>query len=282
MMANQDAASNSTSTYDAPYSQAVASSMPDAEYQVDDQPAFIVGVTGNMDPTEPDVVKDRVRCLFRFLRRGTQEHSYEESVADLELHLVPLTKTVNADDHAGHHHDKPHADPATVYRDFFQDWPGLGGDPNEPNKRIPIVVLSSLAPGADQLVAEVALEPEFQQAGFHLRCPLPFPMDLYRQASTFVRQEDADKERLRQLRSIIATDNDQRCFTVAMKEDMSQSKDELSQQHKLDVPDQKRRRLRYQAAGEYIAAYSHLMIAIWDHQYDADTTAGTAIAHVGT
>ncbi|TWU02201.1 hypothetical protein [Stieleria varia] len=254
---------------------------PGSNYHVRDRPAFIVGVTGNMDCTEREQIKDQVRWLFRFLRRGTTAHPYDEVVKELLSGLIPLScphQDTERQQAPHHQHDhEPMADPSSVYREFFDEWPGLDD--------IPIIVLSSLAPGADQLVAQVALEPEFRDNGFTLRCPLPFPVNVYRTASTFVRsdptnptpeQRAADKKRQQDLRDIIPSDNDERCFTVALKSDMSLSTSELAAKHTRDSANAQQRRLRYQAAGEYIAAYSHLMIAIWDHQYDSDTTAGTA------
>src|SRR5262245_50792776 len=48
--------------------------------------------------------------------------------------------------------------------------------PHEPT----IEVLSCLAEGADQLVAEVAL-----QAGCSVRAPLPFPPEVYKKSTSF-------------------------------------------------------------------------------------------------
>jgi len=42
------------------------------------------------------------------------------------------------------------------------------------------------------------------------------------------------------------------------------------------VTDKPRRDVRYYAAGEYMAVYAHLLIAVWDHLCDKDTAVGTA------
>jgi hypothetical protein len=149
--------------------------------------------------------------------------------------------------------------------------------------RTEIVVLSSLAPGADSLVAEVALT-----EGFTVKAPLPFPPEIYQNASTFVRTEDgASPERLAELnrenvqrqdkyRDLLARVQrvtKENVFVVRLH---GEQHPPTEQQYIGDSNDPDRRRLRYYAAGEYNARYCHLLLAIWDDEKDTDTTAGTA------
>lgn len=64
--------------------------------------------------------------------------------------------------------------------------PGLG------LKDTPIVLLSSMAPGVDQIAAGVAREAEFR---FRVS-PLPFPPEQYLRSNTFTKAGDAEKAAL--------------------------------------------------------------------------------------
>lgn len=248
---------------------------------LDQQPAFIVGVTGHWDltPEDAEALRNRVRYIFRMLRHGARNEQGAFTDDAIELLKVFYQLDLSACDHK----EKVTA----VYEAFLNDWPGLGATP--------IIVLSSLAPGADQLVAEVALEKEFQELNFHLVAPTPFPVPQfepeaaqigvsYRDSSTFVRKglsSEAVVQLQNEFESIVnrmpQADGLPRGFTVTLEDDLKfKTRSEWLEQCKTDLSDQSRRRLRYQAAGEYIAAYSHLMLAIWDHIDDSAKTAGTA------
>lgn len=185
-----------------------------------------------------------------------------------------------------------------IYESFLKDWPGLNDSP--------IVVLSSLAPGADQLVANVVLEDEFQKQGFYLVAPTSFPVKefeleqfrydeqellpkrWYRDSTSFVpnrqltdeelQQASAKQEALDKIVNRMPTfPGLPRGFTVILEEDLRHhTRLEFLASCEKELADQAQRRRRYQAAGEYIAAYSHLMLAIWDHIDDSRTSAGTA------
>ena len=216
-------------------------------------PAFVIGVTGNMDLVPQAAaddpfghIKEPVRKLFRFLRGA------KGSRAGLEALLV--------------------------HRDFargLEHWRGLPAE-------TPIVVLSSLAPGADTLVAQLALEEEFANQNFHVQAPLPFPADAYREASTFRPNGATDEEvqRLQEdydavLAKVRAADSDA-AFPVLLDKDLESSEAEQMERFAKDVNDSVRRRLRYQAAGEYVAIHCDLLLAIWDDDDPACAPEGTA------
>lgn len=146
-----------------------------------------------------------------------------------------------------------------------------------------ILVLSSLAPGADQLVAEEALK-----LGLRVLAPLPFPLNfsadlaagadcsgwnerydagLYRNLTTFIRPSASDQEnRERQLQfqriayKLLRDD----CFLVRIQGDWALGGEALAQKLATDAQTESARNLRYRAAGEYIASSCDLLIAICD------------------
>ncbi len=215
-------------------------------------PAFVLGVTGHMDipDADHDAIKARLRRVFEWLR-------------------APATETFG-----------------DVGQASTGDLHGLGLHDT------PIVVLSSLAPGADSLVAEVALElgatvklGDDVTPAITVRAPLPFPPHIYRDATTFKRDGDAKETERRQtafdalLKRLPPTD----VFPVLTRDDWPAdpatgvpSESAVFQRFQQDVGDQSRRRLRYRTAGEYIAGYSDLLVALWDGNESDDSEAGTA------
>lgn len=124
--------------------------------------------------------------------------------------------------------------------------------------KTPIVLLSSLAPGADQLAAKVALE-----EGLEVRCPLPFPYEMYRIGSTFnstpVISAINRQEKLDGLIDRIGLDN---TFVVTHADDHREYQPYLNDQLK----DKEFRNRRFRASGEFIAANCDLLIAICDQE----------------
>ena len=118
-------------------------------------------------------------------------------------------------------------------RDFFaqlqRDFPGL-----------PLVVLSALAEGGDQLVAEEALA-----IGARLIAPLPLPRDLY--AEDFV--DPAVRA----------------CFDILCghAEIVLLPKLMATPRHAIGSPGRARDR-QYAKVGVYIASHSHVLLAIWN------------------
>jgi hypothetical protein len=136
----------------------------------------------------------------------------------------------------------------------------------------PIILLSSLAPGADQWVVEAARE---MDPSVRALAPLPFLKDQYLKASTFerdgvVKDEAASK--------FLADFPDEDVFVVRLLDEIDLNDDELRAKHKsilTDPPGKPERDRRYAAAGEYVAAYSDILIALTDKPIGAAENAIT-------
>jgi hypothetical protein len=133
--------------------------------------------------------------------------------------------------------------------------PGLG------LKHTPVILLSSFAPGADQLAVEVArgMEPPF-----HVLAPLPFLRDQYLQASTFKRDGVVKDEAASRF---LAEFPEEDLFVVRLPDEIDLDDDALRARHRfmLNGPEGKTERdRRYAAAGQYVAAYSDILIALTD------------------
>jgi hypothetical protein len=239
------------------------------------QPAFLIGVTGHMDldPAQVPLLEERVERLLRFLK-STPDAPQRPAL------LKALVQDLAPDD----------AQAAAMCTAALSSWGGL--------EHTPIVVLSSLAPGADSLVARVAVklarEPEFLQGGLSVQAPLPFPHDLYGEASTFVwkgadgkadRESPENRRRRQDYDELVAAvGGPSQTFPVWLESDRQRTAPagQLAARHHQqcaldrDAPDATARRARYRAAGEYLAAYAHLLIAIWDQEDDHETDVGTA------
>ena len=128
-------------------------------------------------------------------------------------------------------------------------------------KNTPIILLSSLAPGADQWVTEAALE---MDPPLLVLAPLPFLKDQYLEASTFKRDGVMKDEAASKF---LAEFPDENVFVVRLLDEIDLDDDALRAKHKniLTGPAGKQERdRRYAAAGEYVAAYSDILIALTD------------------
>jgi hypothetical protein len=103
----------------------------------------------------------------------------------------------------------------------------------------PVVVMSSLARGADQLAADAALS-----WGLAIIAPLPFPSDIYRRSSTFAGY-DKDADKLDDLLSSHKVES----FVVPLP--MGPLEDDLEAWAEI-AQDQQGRRTCYANAGGYI------------------------------
>lgn len=110
----------------------------------------------------------------------------------------------------------------------------------------PFVMLNSIASGADILCAEVAL-----QLGMRLVCPLPLPIDEYRK--DFTGADAAAFDALIQRAD---------CTFVAP---------DIEMPHQSATRDD-----HYRQAGQYIAAHSHVLLALWDGSPAKPDGCGTA------
>jgi hypothetical protein len=128
-------------------------------------------------------------------------------------------------------------------------------------KNTPIILLSSLAPGADQWVVEAARE---MDPPVRALASIPFLKDQYLEVSTFkrdgvTRDEAASK--------FLAEFPDEDVFVVRLREEIDLDDDALRARHQpvITGPDGKQQRdRRYVAAREYVAAYSDILIALTD------------------
>ena len=168
----------------------------------------------------------------------------------------------------------------------------------------PVVLLSSLAPGIDTIVAETCLHyREATGRPVFVRAPIPFPFDILDRCSSY--STDADKARLHRLverlRAQPGWDEERDLFCVRIDNDWEAKSASGLEAGTLTcdaernlatrlAPDadiegtivyggatQKRRRLRYRAAGEAVALYSHLLIAIHDHQWDGSQSPASTL-----
>lgn len=116
--------------------------------------------------------------------------------------------------------------------------------------RTPLLLLTPLASGADRLVARIAVA-----EGIPYRVPMPIPESEYRQ--DFTPEEDAEFVTLR---------NGAQAF-FAMPFVNGNTLD--------NVVEPERRARQYAKVGAYIAAASHVLIALWDGK-QTDSVGGTA------
>ncbi len=105
----------------------------------------------------------------------------------------------------------------------------------------PLIVLSSLAEGADRLVARIACK-EF---GAILVAPLPMPQEAYEQDFS----DEVSRQEFREL-----LDQAGRVVTLPF----------LTGTTLTNVAEPARRDSQYQAVGKYIARHCHILIALWD------------------
>jgi hypothetical protein len=230
-----------------------------------DNPAFLIGVTGYMDLHACDVesLEKRVHLIFRFLHHGARfrHEAYDQrALSDVLVEeLIPP-----------HCNSQQRQMLRLQYQRALSSWPGLADTP--------IVVLCALAPGADSLVAKIALKEEFRNRGFHVRAALPFPFELYREASTFVRSDGSAEDNLRRQSAfdqLVKEIGPRNAVAVRLHEDLGLKPDELLKKYRADLNVKGRRHDRYYAAGEYLTVCTHLMLAVWSGEREP-TRAGTS------
>ncbi len=143
--------------------------------------------------------------------------------------------------------------------------PGDRGDvslgPGLALKNTPIILLSSLAPGADQLVVEAARETD---PPVRVLAPLPFLKDQYLEASTF-KQDGVTKDEAAS--KFLADFPEEDAFVVRLLNEIDLDDDALRAKHRsilIGPAGKLERDRRYAAAGEYVAAYCDILIALTD------------------
>lgn len=120
----------------------------------------------------------------------------------------------------------------------------------------PVVLLSSLAEGADQLCARAALE-----AGWEISAVLPLPLEEY--------EKDFSGDVLTELRSLLAACRD--VFVV------SDPEGDRSEQNLEAISGLRSHRdCMYLQAGMYVTDHCHVLLALWDGAPGKPTGCGTA------
>lgn len=199
-------------------------------------PAFVVGITGHMDIPEEDVpeIEERFRQLFRWLSEIPETADSPESDRPAWWPFIERRCL----DESGEYDDRP--------------LPGLGLE----NQRI--VLLTSLAPGADTIAARIALE-----EGIEVRAPLPFPVDLYPRASTFTAASDPEKA-VAEFQNLTGGETPPvETFPVLLASDIEKSVAEREQTFEADLENKDARNLRYRAAGEYVGTFCNVLFALF-------------------
>lgn len=199
-------------------------------------PAFIIGVTGHMDIPSGDLkeIEDRLRLIFRWLQRDSKGSESDEWI-------VP-DWFPNLETHEGRGSGQRKGARLS----------GLG------LRHQRIVLLTSLAPGADTIAARVALE-----EGIEVRAPLPFPAGLYPHSTTFTDAGDpegaiADFDRL-----VSGSEAPVDSFPVLLASDLELSIEDREKVITEDLEISERRHLRYRASGEYVATHCQLLLALF-------------------
>lgn len=252
-------------------------------------PAFIIGVTGNNDPvgylhSAPPApppaqsiraIEQTVFDIIHWLRFAPEKGQPTGRLDPCTHRWLPDENTAR--------------DTKAAYHSCWQPL-ALG--------ETPIVFLSSLAPGIDTLVAEAVFKYQDLHPGapVTVRAPLPFPEDVYRNSSSFKVGDPAPDAPgvlndlrarydavLTRLRRQPGFDPARDIFCVPLHESIDG--DPVADLSQIDPTTQRPRRyLRYRAAGEYIAAYSDILLAFYDEVHAAAEnlnpfdpfTAGTA------
>lgn len=130
----------------------------------------------------------------------------------------------------------------------------------------PLVLLSSLAEGADQLASEVALA-----NGVFVRAPLPFPADVFA-ASTSFDTEDGRKK----LKDLLANPHVESFVVPLPWTDPDHAIDWLAvATDRQNEANSTRRRQCYANAGGYLVRHCDALIALWDGR-EAERPSGTA------
>lgn len=128
----------------------------------------------------------------------------------------------------------------------------------------PLVLVSSLAEGADQICAEVAID-----LGMEIIAPLPFPVKLY---ETRFKDEAAKKK----LRELTRPQNSRvRSFLPA---GLNGAKDDFEQV----IANDEQRAQRYKDVALFVARHSHAMLVLWDGDRDEKSSITTQIVDYKT
>lgn len=227
----------------------------------------------NIAPHDEVKIAKRLRLVFRFLRFGGQRLNPErepdaepcESLAEAVVSLLVPQDASQADRLR------------KTYLRLFAAFPGMG--------ETPIVLMTNLAPGVDSIAArilddvcDVVTRETFAECGFRMVAPLPFPVQSYPRASTFVGNPKAGvvDEFQTLVDDTVGVEN---TFCVRLLEEKQVPEAELSRIRSEDILDEDASARRYYAAGEYLTTHCHLMICAWDGSRDPDSVGTPGVAH---
>lgn len=146
--------------------------------------------------------------------------------------------------------------------------PGLGAGLGL--QKTPIHLLTSLAPGVDQIAAEVA-----EEFGIQVIAPIPFPLesDQYLRSSTFQSATLEEKEVVRNYRD--------RTFYVELAAERVMDSVPAHLKREVSLRGDALKKWRYahlRASGEYVAAYADVLLAVTDLSGEKATMAQAAAA----
>lgn len=172
----------------------------------------------------------------------------------------------------------------TFFR-WLRDGGGAGrspvalGKPLGLSEQTDIIVLSSLAPGADQVVARIAMEDEFD---FHVSAPLPFAKDQYARSTAFTKEDGSEYEKEREFLEKFPTED---TFVVPLQRYNEWSEDQIRRHHEsasvfTKAGSKSERDACYRAAGEVVAAYAQILLVLTPDMEQAPTLASPgAVGH---
>lgn len=228
-----------------------------------EKPMFLVGVTGYLkpDPSHVTAIRQQVRNILLFLRDGGDAPAmtqHDEAPARLADWLAQRLGPKKLDPRLFH-----------CYRHALRQW--------KPLKNTPIAVMSALAPGADSIVAQEAID-----LGMTVIAPIAFPQTHYRNSSSFVWSDATAEENEQRQKTFDQLAAASRVFPIPLSSEEGLSPAARDAAAAVDLkalnPDgSPRRHDRYYAAGEYIASYCHLLLAIWDGEFESSDVGTSAI-----
>jgi hypothetical protein len=131
-----------------------------------------------------------------------------------------------------------------------------------PESETPIIILSSLAEGADRLIAREAMD-----LGAKLIAPLPMEADEYRY--DFSPERRIKPDALVEFDRLLATAVESRAMPYAKK-----NRDEADPRAAVHTDDDKRA-LQYREVGLFIVRHCHVLIALWNGT-ESEAVGGTA------
>lgn len=186
--------------------------------------------------------------------------NYSPNAAFGDLSLIPIVLGV-----AGHRDIRPDDETVNKLREAMR---AVFAEFEQAFPHSPKLVLSALAPGADQLAAEVALERE----QWSVRAPLPFAPNIYRESTSF-QVEDANHSKLRDTPALQTFEkllNHPRVewFVAPLPESHVRTDDEWARIARGEPGEtamtKETRETCYANSGGYIVRHCQTLLAMWD------------------